>query len=129
MFLMGLIFLLILGLIFGVVLLVIRPTATERTIAGRVAKLQVGQNAELDDPTAEIVKHVRLSQIPWLDALLRRWSLVRRIQLMIAQAESSWSVSGVLAGSVALAAAGYAIGYYELSSAALALLPAAVFAA
>ena len=128
---MGLVFFLLLGLIFGVVLVVTRPTAAERTIAGRVARLQAGQDDDAgpDDQSSEIVKPTHLSEIPWLDALLRRWSLVQALQLLITQAESSWSVSGVLAGSVAMAAAGYAIGYYELPGAWLALLPALVFAA
>jgi len=112
-------------------LLVTRQTATERTIEGRIAKLNAAPvgTVWLEEQNSEIMKHTRLSQIPWLDAQLRRWSLVHRIHLLIKQAESSWSVAGVLACSVALGVAGYAVGYYELPSAAIALLPALVAAA
>ena len=45
MFLMGLVFAVILVLTFGVVLVMTRPTSTERTIEGRIAKLKSAQNA------------------------------------------------------------------------------------
>jgi tight adherence protein B len=128
MFLMVLVFFLVLLLCFGVVLLVTRPTATERTIEERIAKLHsapVGSDW-LEQESSEIIKHTHLSQIPWLDALLKRWSLLHSVQLLIQQAESPWSVSGVLLGCLGMAAAGYAVGYYELPSPLIALLPALV---
>ncbi len=70
-----------------------------------------------------------MSEIPWLDRLLRRWSLGKTIQLLIARAQSLWSVSGVLAWSLGLAVAGYGVGYYELPSLAIAGLPALFCAA
>jgi tight adherence protein B len=103
-----------------------RPTVAERTIEERIAKLYVapvGVDGP-DDHISEIVKQTRLSEIDWLDALLRRWKLVKKIQKLIARAESLWSVSGVLALSLGLAVVGYAIGYYEFPSLAIALLPA-----
>jgi len=125
MFLMGLIFFLVLVLTFGVVLVMTRPTAAERTIEGRIAKLLPAPgSAEPVDNESVIIKQTRLSKNPRLDALLRRWKLVKTIQKLIARAESLWSVSGVLAWSLGLAVAGYAIGYYELPSLALALVPA-----
>ncbi len=131
MFLMGLIFFLVLLLTFGVVLVMTRPTSAERTIEGRIARLRGGSKAggEVEEDSSAIIKQTRLSENPWLDALLRRWSLGQTIQRLIAGAQSLWSVSGVLAWSLGLAAAGYALGYYELPSLAIALLPAAVFAA
>jgi tight adherence protein B len=131
MFLMGLIFLVVLLLTFGIVLVMTRPTAAERTIEDRIAKLRPmpGNSEPMDDDSSAIMKQTRLSKNPSLDALLRRWSVGQAIQGLIAGAESLWSVSGVLASSLALAVAGYAIGYYELPSLAVALLPALVFAA
>lgn len=51
MFLMVLVFSVVLVLSFGVMLLMTRPTSTERTIEGRIAKLQAAQNVAtpLDD--------------------------------------------------------------------------------
>jgi tight adherence protein B len=126
MFLMGLIFFVVLLLTFGIVLVMTRPTAAERTIEGRIAKLRPmpGNSGPMDDDSSVIIKQTPLSKNPRLDTLLRRWKLVRKIQKLIARAESLWSVSGVLAWSLGLAVAGYAIGYYELPSLAIALLPA-----
>jgi len=131
MFLMGLIFFLVLLLTFGTVLVMTRPTADERTIEERIAKLRplAGSAEPQDDDGSVIIKQTRLSKNPWLDALLRRLKLVKKIQRLIARAESLWSVSGVLAWSFGLAVAGYMVGYYELPSMAIALLPAFVFAA
>jgi len=126
MFLMGLIFFVVLLLTFGIVLVMTRPTAAERTIEGRIAKLRPmpGNSGPMDDDSSVIIKQTPLSKNPRLDTLLRRWKLVRKIQKLIARAESLWSVSGVLAWSLGLAVAGYAIGYYELPSLAIAVLPA-----
>jgi tight adherence protein B len=128
---MVLVFSVVLLLTFGVVLLMTRPTSAERTIEGRIARLNATQNAAapLEDRSSEFIKQTRLSASPRLDALLQRWSLMYKIQLLITQAESAWSVAGVLASSLALGLAGYAVGYYELPSAAIAGLPALVFAA
>lgn len=126
MFLMGLIFFVVLLLTFGIVLVMTRPTAAERTIEGRIAKLlpMPGNSEPMDDDSSVIIKQTPLSKNPRLDTLLRRWKLVKKIQKLIARAESLWSVSGVLAWSLGLAVAGYAIGYYELPNLAIALLPA-----
>ncbi len=131
MFLMGLIFLLVLLLTFGAVLLVIRPTSIERAIEGRIAQLQtaLAGGGLAEEAASGIIKQVRLSRTPWLDVLLQNWSLAHKVQLLLAQAESSWSVAGLLGCSLALTAFGYAIGYYELSSGIIALLPALVFGA
>jgi len=126
MFLTGLIFFLALLLSLAVILLVTRPTAAERAIEGRIIHLRNFQTgaALLKEETAGILKHIRLSDLPWLDNVLRRWELTHQIHLLIQQAESSWSVTGVLVGSGLLAAGGFAMGCYELSSVAIALLPA-----
>jgi len=65
-----------------------------------------------------------LERNPWLDRLLRRWKLFKAIQLLLARAQSCGASPacwpGVWAGGRRLS-----VGYYELPSLALALLPAA----
>jgi tight adherence protein B len=128
MFLMGLVFLLVLLLTFGAVLLVIRPTSVERAIEGRIAQLHraLAGDALAEESASGIIKQVRLSRTPWLDALLQNWRLAHKIQLLLSQAESKWSVAGLLGCSLALTAFGYAVGYYELPSAGIALVLALV---
>ena len=130
-FLMGLIFVLLLVLIFTLILLLTRQTSTERTIEGRIAKLQNSQN-EIAVPGPEIaaiVKHNRLSESPWLDSLLQQWTLAHRLRLLIEQAESSWNVAGTLGSMAGLAIAGYGIGFYEMPGAWLPIPVAMTFAA
>ncbi len=131
MFLMVLIFLLLLMLSFGVILVITRQTTAERTIEGRIANLHNSQKESIvaDPETAAIVKGDRLSQISWLDNLLQRWDLAHHLRLLIAQAESSWSVAGVLSSMVLLAIMGYGIGYYELPTALLPIPVALAFSA
>ncbi len=131
MFLMGLIFLLLLLLSFAVIWLITRQTATERTIEERIANLHNSQkeNVVVDPESAAIVKHNRLSRIVWLDRLLQGWDLAQHLRLLIAQAESGWTVAGVLSSMVLLALAGYGIGYYELPSALIPIPIALAFAA
>ena len=130
MFLIALIFVVVLLLSLGVILLVTKPTRTERAIEGRITRLRNFRSgaALLKEETAGILKHIRLSDLPWLDQLLRRWALIRKLHLLIQQAESSWSVAGVLVSSGLLAAGGFALGYYELSSTLVALVPALALA-
>jgi tight adherence protein B len=130
MFLMVLVFSAVLVLTFGVVLVMTRPTSTERTIEGRIAKLQTTQNVAVatEVPASDLIKPTHLSANARLDTVLQGWRLMHHIHLLIQQAESGWSVTGVLACSLALGLVGYGIGYYELPSPLLALLPA-LFAA
>jgi tight adherence protein B len=130
MLLIVLIFGAVLLLSFAVIVVMTRPSAAERTIADRITKLRSSaeQGSTSDTGVSQIIKVDHLSPNPLLDSLLQRYPLSHRLQLLIEQAESSWSVSGLLAASLALAGAGYGIGYYELQGAALALIPSIVFA-
>ena len=129
MFLMGLIFVSVLLMSFLVVLLVTRPSPDERVIEERIAKIKTsaaeGGVAGAPDDASQLIKYRRLSNLPWLDTLLQRVRLAQRIQLLITQAESSWSVGGVLGGSTLLALGGAALGCYELPNPLFACLPAA----
>ena len=50
----------------------------------------------------EFLKNRNLSQYAWLDQLLQRMSVAHKLALLLAQAESSWSVSTVLIVSAGL---------------------------
>lgn len=131
MFLNSLIFGGVLLLTFGVIFAVIRPTASERTIEGRIAKLRnpADPSPVLADDATALIKLTRLSEIVCLDCLLQRFSWAHRLQLLTEQAESSWSVPKVLGGALALALTGYAVGCYTLPSGSLPLVPAVALAA
>ncbi len=113
MFLMVLTFVCVLVLTLSALLLLTRPTAADRSIEGRVAGIQLTATQEiyLGDGVPEFLKRTKLSEIDWLDNLLKRWNLAYKIELLIAQAESSWTVPMVLGGSVLSAAFGYFVAY------------------
>lgn len=131
MFLPAIIFVVALLLTFGLVVLVTRPSASERTIARRVSRLspQAEREATAVETTEEIVKQVRLSEVPWLNLFLQGSPIAQRLQVLIQQAESSWTVSGVMGAMALLAVVGYPIAYYMLPNGYVALLPALVLAA
>lgn len=129
MFLNSLIFSGVLLLTFAVIFVVIRPTASERTIEERITKLRHGvEPALIPIEETPLIKLTRLSELACLDCVLQRLAWAHRLQLLIEQAESSWSVPKVLGGALGLALAGYAVGCYLLPGAWLPVLPAAVLA-
>jgi tight adherence protein B len=110
---------------------VIKPTASEKAIEDRIANLRPENAvvATLGGEASGIIKHTRFSRIIWLDDLLQRCGVAHRIHLLTAQAESSWSVPGVLTSTVLLGAGGFTLGYYELSNPLVAVAMGCVFAA
>jgi tight adherence protein B len=116
MLLMILLFACVLILTLSALLVLTRPTATDRTIEGRIAGIQMATTPEvyLGEGLPEFLKRTKLSEIDWLDNLLKRWNVAHRIELLITQAESSWSVPMVLASSVASAGFGFLVAYFWL---------------
>ena len=116
MTLLVLAFVLVMVLTMSAVLLLTRPTAADRAIEGRVAGIQSTTVPEvyLGDGLPEFLKSTKLSQIDWLDNLLKRWNLALKVELLITQAESSWTVPMVLGGSVVSAAFGFIVAYMWL---------------
>jgi tight adherence protein B len=94
-------------------LLLTRPTTADRAIEGRVAGIQAvaAQEVFLGDGVPEFLKRTKLSEIDWLDNLLKRWNFAHKIELLITQAESSWSVPMVLGGAVCSAGFGFLVAY------------------
>jgi len=131
MFLIVGVFLSVLALCFAVVMLATRPSSTERAIEGRIARMSGAPlaHAGAPDQFVDFVKQRVFSAVPRLDAFLRRLRPAQKIDLLIQQAESSWTVAGVLTGCLLLGVVGFAAGYYGLPSALYAMVPAVVFAA
>jgi tight adherence protein B len=130
MFLTWTIFGVVAVMTFAVIVLLTRPTTVERAIEQRIAKLQraPGDSPAATDTGSQLVKLTRLSQIPCVDTFLQGCDCARRLQLLIEQAESPWSVGKVMGATVVLVPFGYFAGYYELGSALLALIPAMALA-
>jgi tight adherence protein B len=109
---------------FAVVMLLTRPTPADRAVTVRLAGVhRAGKTNEVggSDPQS-FLKNSSLSEIAWLDRLLQRISAAHKLALLLARAESSWSVSTVLGLSAVLGLMGFAIVRYWISD----LLPALV---
>jgi tight adherence protein B len=101
----ALLFIIVLLVTFAVLLLVTRPTKTEQSVATRLEN--IGRHTDLAAPTAagpeDILKSDKLSDVPWLDLILKRLELSQRLQELISQSGSDWTVGRVLAGAGVLA--------------------------
>ena len=98
-----LIFALLLIVTFGVVLLVLRPTKTEKTLETRLDSIERGADGAItEEATPDIVKRENLSDIPLLEGLLQRIAPAKRLQTYLSQADLDWSVGRVVSGTVLL---------------------------
>jgi tight adherence protein B len=130
MFLTWLIFGGVALLSFVVIVTVTRPTAVERAVESRIAKLRNSRQGTslVDDDAGPIIKISRLSEIACFDCLLQKLKFAHGLQLMIDQAQSSWSVPKVIGAACGLAIAGFVGTYCVLPHASVALVPAVVLA-
>jgi tight adherence protein B len=114
-----------------VMLVMTRPTGADRAIEGRIAGIQVtsAQELYLGGEFPEFLKRTKLSEIDWLDNLLKRWNVARKIELLITQAESSWSVPMVLGISIGSAAFGLAVSYWWVPDVAVCVVIGILFSA
>lgn len=129
MIMMILVFACVMVLTLSAILLLTRPTASDRTIEGRIAGIHLATAPEvyLGDGMPEFMKRTKLSEIDWLDNLLKQWNVAHRIELLITQAESSWSVPMVLASSVASAGFGFLVAYFWLPDVVIAIVLGILF--
>lgn len=109
---------------FTIVLVFTRPSATARVVGRRLAGVRSAAHPVVlgEGGAAELLKQTLLSEINWLNRLLERWSMAHKLSLLLAQAESSWSVSTVLFASAMLGLMGFAIARFWLAD----LLPALI---
>jgi tight adherence protein B len=99
---------------FTVVMLLTRPSATARAVERRLAGVHVSNSgvAHGEEGAVEFLKQTNLSEIKWLNKVLEGSGTARKISLLLAQAESSWSVSTVLFASAILGLMGFSIVRY-----------------
>jgi tight adherence protein B len=116
MALTGLIFICFAVATFAVVILFTRPSATARVVERRLAGMRMAGNPAVpaENGPAELLKQTILSEIKWLNQLLERWGMAHKISVLLAQAESSWSVSTVLLAGGVLGLMGFAIARFWL---------------
>ncbi len=99
-----LVFGLLLLLTFGVMLLFMRPTKSEKAVQARLRMIE-GLSSPLGEEGATILKQEALSDVPWLNDILRQIPFCTRLQRFLLQANSDWTVGKLLSGSLIIAIA------------------------
>ena len=97
-----LLFLFILIVVFALMMVLTRPTKTEKLVQARLQTAAVRITGQHFEPI-DILKREALSDVPWLNRMLLRLEPASKLRRLIADAGLTWSVGRLVAGS-ALAA-------------------------
>ena len=107
---------------FAVVAFFTEPSKTDKMIHSRLVSLD-RKVVSTDNEEEGIVKQITFSTIPAFDRFLRRNHGAIRLQLLIEQAESSWTVGRVLFGTLVLIFIGALLGNWWLVPGLIGWLP------
>ena len=101
-------FLAILMITFGVMSFVSSPPATEKAVERRIADLSsVRTEGVVNVEAAQILKTESQSSFAWLEELLEKYQIARRIEIRIMQANSKTTVATLVLSSLGAAVAGF----------------------
>lgn len=92
----SMVFLGILAIAFVVMLVMLRPTATEKTLEKRLRTIERVSVGVVPDEAGDLLRQEKLSDIPWLNDLMLEWNSLRKLQQLLNQAESSWTVGKLI---------------------------------
>lgn len=123
-----LLFLVILVASFAAVMLLTRPTLTEKRVQQRLSEISVGSLARAPD-APDLLLRVTYSDIALLDTVFRNLSLTRKLQAQISEADSSWTVGRLLAATLLIFAVAAWLSSFLVPAVALQLILATALAA
>ena len=122
-----LLFLVLVPVLFGVVLLVVRQTKAEKSVEERLTMIEKSAlGVTGGEEETDILKQEALSDVPWMDQLLQMLPFAKRLQTLLAQSDSHWTVGKLLFGSLFLALCSFWVATFEAPTLPLAAV-AAVF--
>jgi tight adherence protein B len=96
------VFIALMVLIFVVVIIAMRPSQSEKALQQRLRTIEIASTGAVDDAT-DILRQETLSDIPWLNDLMQQVPIFRRLQHLLTQAESTWTVGTLVSSSLVLA--------------------------
>jgi tight adherence protein B len=97
------IFVVMLLVIAGLFLLITAPTTRQKIFEKRLSSVALGHGPRAEEP-ADIIKRVTYSESPLVDALLKKYSFTRNLKNLLSEANSSWTVTQLLLGTLILLA-------------------------
>src|SRR5262245_49526050 len=119
----------ILAITFIVMIVMLRPTTTEKNIQQRLQTIERTSQGAVPDDAADLLRQEKLSDIPWLNELMLQWRSLRKLQQLLAQAESSSTVGKLISITVILFVAVTWITSFRAPSIILAFMAGALAAA
>lgn len=91
---------------FAVLMFALRPSKPVRDVQQRLQMIEQMPMARTPEDISSILREEALSDVPWLNDLMTRLPSFTRLQHLLAQADSQWTVGTLVSGSLALALAG-----------------------
>ncbi len=112
---------LILMLTFVVLVVALRPTKSEQALRQRLQTIERVSTGAVDD-TASLLRQESLSDVPWLNEFMQQVPVFIKLQHLLTQAESNWTVGTLVSGSLVLVLVGTWIGSFRAPTLPLAAL-------
>ena len=112
----------LLVVIFVVMMVMLRPTASEKTLEKRLRTIERASTGGIPDDAIDLLRQEKLSDIPWLNDLMLEWGTFRKLQKLLDQAESDWTVGKLISISAILLVVGTWVATYRAPSFILAVL-------
>jgi tight adherence protein B len=112
----------ILVITFVVMIVMLRPTATEQTLEKRLRTIERASVGAVPDEAGDLLRQEKLSDIPWLNEMMLEWSSLRKLNQLLHQAESEWTVGKLISISTILMVGGTWLANFRAPSIVLALI-------
>jgi tight adherence protein B len=116
------VFVAILAVTFIVMIVALRPTTSEQNLQKRLRTIERASAGGIPDDATDLLRQEKLSDVPWLNDLMLQTGGFRKLQKLLTQAESSWTVGKLISLSGILLVAGTWIASLRAPSFVLAVL-------
>jgi tight adherence protein B len=116
------VFIALMILTFLVLIIAMRPSESEKALQQRLRTIEHASTGAVDDAATDLLRQESLSDIPWLNDLMQQVPILHKLQHLLTQAESTWTVGTLLSGSLVLAIAAAWLASYRAPTFALALI-------
>ena len=94
------VFAVILAVAFIVLMVALRPSASEKAVAHRLRTIERVSTGGLPEEVADLLRREKLSDIPWINELMQQVPIFHRLHSLLVQAESSWTAGMLISLSV-----------------------------
>ncbi len=96
------VFVAILFVTFIVLIVAMRPSASEKAVEQRLRTIERASLGVVPDDAIDLLRQEKLSDVPWLNDLMLQVPMFRSMQHLLTQAESTWTVGTLVSLSVVL---------------------------